>query len=137
MIKLIDILKEIKWTSTSTDPSLTDKKPNPNITKKDLAPKPESRPQFPSLYQYTVGEKVRERYSDEEPCKILDRRLNWADVKENPIKDLYIPNFIQHNTEIDNKPWYLVKFLEHNKNTPPTWFSENELQPYNRFSKKR
>jgi hypothetical protein len=43
MIKLTDLLKEAQWTSTNTSQPSKGEKPNPNITKDDLAPKLDKR----------------------------------------------------------------------------------------------
>jgi hypothetical protein len=85
----------------------------------------------PTTYKYKVGEIVRELYGDEESCKILDRRPNWEAVISNPTNREYI---FQHPYEDDNtinEPWYLIQWLEHNKDASPTWWTEEELQPYN------
>jgi hypothetical protein len=88
----------------------------------------------PTTYKYKVGEIVRELYGDEESCKILDRRPNWEAVISNPTNREYI---FQHPYEDDNtinEPWYLIQWLEHNKDASPTWWTEEELQPYNNIN---
>lgn len=87
----------------------------------------------PVTYKYKVGDTVREAASDEEMCKVLDRRPSWAAVKANPVKNSYmwVPmQFDRAYSEDDNNPWYLVEWLESNKGTKPNWFREDELQPY-------
>jgi hypothetical protein len=87
-----------------------------------------------ATYKYKVGETVRELYGDEESCKILDRRPNWEAVISNPTNREYI---FQHPYEDDNtinEPWYLIQWLEHNKDARPTWWTEEELQPYNNIN---
>jgi hypothetical protein len=81
-------------------------------------------------YKYKVGETVREENGDEEACKILDRRVDWNAVKMDPVDKQYLPMFMDHDEETDNNPWYLVQWLEHNADKKPTWWTEDELQPY-------
>jgi hypothetical protein len=88
----------------------------------------------PDPYKYKVGEIVRELYGDEESCKILDRRPNWAAVEKNPVEKKYIFQYPDPDPDEDdntmNEPWYLIQWLEHNKDATPVWWIEEELQPY-------
>ena len=92
----------------------------------------------PVTYKYKVGEIVRELYGDEESCKILDRRPNWEAVEKNPVEKKYIfqrifypdPDPVEDDNTM-NEPWYLIQWLEHNKDATPVWWIEEELQPYN------
>ena len=92
----------------------------------------------PVTYKYKIGEIVRELYGDEESCKILDRRPNWEAVEKNPVEKKYIfqrifyldPDPVEDDNTM-NEPWYLIQWLEHNKDATPVWWIEEELQPYN------
>jgi hypothetical protein len=80
-------------------------------------------------YQFKVGDKARESDGDQELCKILDRRPDWNGVIKNPIDKAYINNsmWMYHDNEIDNEPWYLVQWLEHNSEKNPQWYPEADL----------
>jgi len=131
--------KEVKWTSTSTDPSLTDRKPNPNVTDDDLAPAPESRPQWPKTKKPTktgadrtprstkfyVNSKVQEKNGDEDYGIIKAVKNNWEAVKANPFKKEYIGMGTFLTDKNKNEPWYLIQFLN-----PAPFPDEFKSDPY-------
>lgn len=83
-------------------------------------------------YKFKIGDKARESNGDQESCKILDRRPDWNGVIKNPIDKAYINNGMwqHHDYEIDNQPWYLVKWLEHNSEMAPQWYTESDLDVF-------
>lgn len=133
--KLAGITEAPQWTSTSTDPSLTDRKPNLNRT----APKiPGSDIKFyhpdspmgkamakatpkrltktgadrnPRSTKFYVNLKVKEKYSNEDYGVIKAVKNNWEEVKNRPIKGEYIGTGTFLTDKNKNEPWYLVQLL--------------------------
>ena len=150
MIKLIDILKEIKWTSTSTDPSLTDKKSNPNITApmvnqtidpnswigKALAKNSPKRSiktgedRSPRSTKFYINLKVKEKNGDEDFGFVKAIKNNWEDVKRLPIKKEYIGMGTFLDDKNRKEPWYLIQFLNLDPNEETRGNRFDEKNPY-------
>jgi len=148
MIKLTDLLKEAQWTSTNTSQPLKGEKPNPNITMDDLAPAPESRPQWPKSdvpkrtiktgadrtprsTKFYIGLKVKEKDGDEDFGFVKAVKKNWEEVRNKPIKKEYIGMGTFLTDKNKNEPWYLVQFLNLDPKEEIRGNRFDENNPYN------
>jgi hypothetical protein len=151
MQKLAGINEAPQWTSTSTDPSLTDRKPNPNITDptvnqainpdspmgKALAKNNPKRPtkigadRNPRSTKFYINLKVKEKYGDEDYGVIKAVKNNWEEVKNRPIKSEYIGMGTFLTDKNKNEPWYLIQFLNLDPNEKTRGNRFDEKNPYN------
>jgi hypothetical protein len=150
MIKLIDILKEIKWTSTNTTQPLKSDEPNfdksnpkstsarrpplQNPSKWRLQqsinrPRPtkagtDRTPRSTKFYKYL---KVKAKNGEDNYGIVRDVRNNWNEVEA--IRRQKEVGF-NVNNENKDKPWYLIQFLNLDSTDPTSkgnYFNEKDL----------